>query len=91
MPNKSPQEHYQEIYDPIMFITKDQIATINMPQEEAMHEGKRVSALVEKYRDRLLQSDIDSMLLDTVDGRAEAYSYSVAQCDVYINDEADVL
>ena len=89
MKQKTPEEHYQELYDVIMAIPEDQIAPINIPPEEAMHEGKRVAALVVKYKDRLLQSDIDPKLLETVDARAEAYAYSVAQCDIYIKDEAE--
>lgn len=89
MPNKSPEEHYRELYDTIVAIPDDQVAPINMPPEEAMHEGERVAALSEKYKDRLLQSAIDPKLLKTVDARAEAYAYSVAQCDIYIKDESE--
>ena len=84
MTNKTPEEHYRELIDTIMVIPDDQLAGINMPPEEAMQEGKRVSALVSKYNDRLKHSDIDHELLRTADARAEAYAYSVAQCDISV-------
>ena len=72
-----------------MAIPDDELAGINMPPEEAMQEGKRVAALVTKYQDRLEHSDIDHELLRTVDARAEAYAYSVAQCDISVMVEGE--
>ena len=87
MDQKSPEEHFKELIDAITAIPEDELAPINMPPEEAMHEGKRAAALVAKYKDRLLQSDIDPVLLDSINPRAEAYAFSVAQCDAFIKDE----
>ncbi len=89
MPNKSPEEHYREQFETFMEIPDDKLAGINMPPEEAMQEGKRVSALVEKFKKQLMQSGIEPELLRTVDARAEAYAYSVAQCDVYVKAEGE--
>lgn len=58
MPNKTPEEHYRELYDTIVAIPDEQLAGINMPPEEAMQEGKRVAALVSKYNEQLKHSDI---------------------------------
>ena len=82
---KSPEEHYQEQYELFMQIPEEKLAASNMPQEEAMQEGKRVSALAAKYSDRLLQSDIKPEHVYSVDARAEAYAYSVAACDIYVH------
>ena len=89
MPDKNPEEHYHEQYDTFMAIPDKDLAGINMPGEEAMQEGKRVSALVTKYKDDLKNSDIDPLFLRTIDPRAEAYAYSVAQCDISLKVEGE--
>jgi hypothetical protein len=88
--DKTPEEHYRELYDKFTAIPDDELAPINMPPEEAMQEGKRVSVLTAKYRDRILESEIDPYLVETVDARAEAYAYSVAACDIYVKDGEDL-
>jgi hypothetical protein len=55
-----------------------------MPPDEAMQEGRRIVALVEKYHDQLCKSDIDPALLSSISTRAGAFSYCVAVMDSFV-------
>lgn len=81
---KTPQECFDELQDVLMAIPEEKIVYTTMPYEEAMHEGQRVAALVTKYRDRLIRSDIDPVHLDTIFERAGAVAYCVAVLESYV-------
>ena len=81
---KTPQECFDELQDVLMTIPEEKIVYTTMPYEEAMHEGQRVAALVTKYRDRLIRSDIDPVHLDTIFERAGAVAYCVAFLESYV-------
>lgn len=79
-----PLACYNKAKDRIMAIPNDKHAVMNMPIDEGMQEGKRVAAVVEKYGDKLAQSDIDPEYLRSVSTRAGAFAYSVAQMDAFV-------
>lgn len=82
--DKTPSQCFEEVKDDILAIPDDAIAYSKMPYEEAMQEGQRVSALVEKYHDNLIKSDINPALLDTIGTRSGAFAHSVAVMDSFV-------
>lgn len=82
--DKTPSQCFEEVKDDILAIPDDAIAYSKMPYEEAMQEGQRVSTLVEKYHDNLINSDINPALLDTIGTRSGAFAHSVAVMDSFV-------
>lgn len=79
-----PVDCFSQLKVLIQPITKDRFAILNMPTEEAVQEGWRVTTLVDKYKPELLKSDIDPQLLDSVGLRTGAFAYTVSMMDSHI-------
>jgi hypothetical protein len=79
-----PVDCFKQLQGFIIPIPKEKFAILNMPPEEGVQEGWRVTTLVEKYKPELLQSDIDPQLLETIGLRTGAFAYSVSMMDSHI-------
>ena len=83
METSGPQKYFETYREVIEGINSESIVPLNMPYEEAVHEGERVAALAQKYGDFLRKSAIDPELLKTVTGRAGAFAYTVSMADIF--------
>ena len=85
---KSPADCFETLREKIAAVPGSAHAVMNMPYEEAMQEGRRVAALVTKYREQLAASDIDPVLLDEIGDRSGAFAYCVAalEANVEVNE-----
>jgi hypothetical protein len=81
---RTPVECFTESKESIMAIPNDKHTVMNMPIEEAMQEGRRVAALVEKFYDTLINTDINPELLKSIFTRAGAFAYCVSVMDSYV-------
>lgn len=75
---KKPEECFAARQPLIDAITDQELTYSRMPYEEAMQEGRRVELLVEKYGEKLLESDIDPELVTSFSERVGAFVYCVA-------------
>jgi len=80
----TPEQCFNKWKETILSIPDDQEERLTMPDEEAMQEGRRVEALVNKYRSRLEKSDICPVYLDTIGDRAKAFAWSVAVMESFV-------
>lgn len=84
---RNPVDCFKELEKQIVSIPQSQIEILNIPLSEAMQEGRRVEALVDKHHDELLRSDIDPALLDSIGTRAGAFSYCITVFESQVNVE----
>lgn len=81
---KTPKECFDELEEALLAIPEKEIVYTTMPFEVAMQEGQRVAALVNKHGDRLKNSDIDQIHLDTIFERSGAFAYCVGVVDSFV-------
>lgn len=81
---KTPKECFDELEKALLAIPEKEIVYTTMPFEVAMQEGQRVAALVNKHGDRLKNSDIDQIHLDTIFERSGAFAYCVGVVDSFV-------
>lgn len=82
---KDPAVCFKEEESAVRAIEKKDFAHKTMPDHEAMQEGRRVEALYYKYNDHIRKnSDIDTVLLDSLPNRVGAYAYCVANVEAML-------
>ncbi|HEX2959886.1 MAG TPA: hypothetical protein VHO70_23825 [Chitinispirillaceae bacterium] len=79
-----PVDCFSQLKDLIQPIPKERFAILNMPTEEAVQEGWRVTTIVDRYKPELMKSDINPQLLDTVGLRTGAFAYTASMMDSHI-------
>jgi hypothetical protein len=83
---KTPEEYFLEAQPTLSTIKPEDYQPMNMPEEQAMQEGARTGALVDKYGELLVeQSDINPAFIASYFTRAGAYSYTVAAYETNID------
>jgi hypothetical protein len=88
MPTKSPEEHFLDLKGSIEALANQKFIPMNIPPEEAAHETRRLSALVATYYHRLLnESNVSPEYLNTINARAEAFTYTISLRDIHSKTE----
>jgi hypothetical protein len=79
-----PVDCFKQLQNFILPIQRENFTNFNMPPEEGVQEGWRVTTLVDKFNPELLRSDINPKYLDTVGLRTGAFAYAVSRLDSHI-------